>query len=112
RIERGPLCDVFMLDERSYRGANGPNRQPKPGRDTAFMGNDQMAWLKAALLKSRAVWKVIASDMPIGIAVADGKDAEGRNLYEAFANGDNGAPLGRELEVAELLRFIKQNNIQ
>ncbi len=34
----GPLVDVFMLDERSYRGPNSPNRQPAPGRDADFLG--------------------------------------------------------------------------
>jgi hypothetical protein len=31
---------------------------------------------------------------------------------EAWANGDDGAPLGRELEVASLLSFIKNNGIR
>ena len=29
--------------------------------------------------------------------------------WEAIANGDNGPPLGRELEIADLLRFIKRS---
>jgi alkaline phosphatase D len=32
--------------------------------------------------------------------------------YEAWANGDPGAPLGRELELANLLSFIKANKIR
>lgn len=32
----GPLLDVFMLDERSYRGANSPNRQTRLDADSAF----------------------------------------------------------------------------
>jgi alkaline phosphatase D len=34
------------------------------------------------------------------------------DTYEAWANGDHGAPSGRELEIAELLRFIKANRIR
>jgi alkaline phosphatase D len=30
---------------------------------------------------------------------------------EAWANDDNGVPLGRELELADLLSFVKRNNI-
>ncbi|MBL8168034.1 MAG: alkaline phosphatase D family protein [Acidobacteria bacterium] len=101
----GPLLDVFMLDERSYRAANNANRQPAENEETVFFGSAQIRWLKQRLLASRATWKVIASDMPIGIVVKDGKN------YEAFANG-NGPALGRELELAELLRFIKRNRVK
>ena len=102
----GPLLDVLMLDERSYRGVNTPNRQPVQNDETVFFGSAQTNWIKQRLLASKAKWKVIASDMPIGIIVGD---AGGK--YEAFANG-NGPALGRELELAELLRFIKRNRIK
>lgn len=102
----GPALAVFMLDERSYRGDNSANRQAKPSADTAFLGNQQLQWLKQQLLNTKATWKVIASDMPIGLVVPDGATA-----FEAFANGD-GPALGRELELAELFRFIKQNKIR
>ena len=55
-----------------------------------------------ALRESKAVWKVIAADMPIGLLVPDGRDSQGRTRFEAIANGD-GPPLGRELETARLL---------
>lgn len=102
----GPLLDVLMLDERSYRGPNTPNRQPVASAETAFLGSAQINWLKQRLLASRATWKVIASDMPIGLIVRDGKTD-----FEAVANG-NGPALGRELEIAELLRFIKRQRIK
>ncbi len=102
----GSLLDVIMLDERSYRGRNTPNNQTVVNEDSVFLGSAQINWIKQQLLHSKATWKVIASDMPIGIVVKDGaKD------YEAFANS-NGAAMGRELELAELLRFIKQNKIR
>jgi alkaline phosphatase D len=102
----GRSLDVFMIDERSYRGDNSPNRQSVPGPDTAMLGSRQLQWLKRNLLQSKATWKVIASDMPIGLVVSDGATD-----FEAFANG-NGPALGRELEVADLLRFIKSNDIR
>ena len=35
-----------------------------------------------------------------------------KGTYEAWANGDNSGPLDRELELAELLRFIKTSDIK
>ncbi len=102
----GSNLEVFMLDERSYRGANTPNRQQQVSAETAFLGNYQLHWLKNQLLNSSATWKVIASDMPIGLLVKDGE-----TNFENASNGD-GVPLGRELEIADLLRFIKQKNIR
>jgi alkaline phosphatase D len=103
----GPLVDIFALDLRTYRAANSANRQPVAGPDTAHAGAQQIAWLKRALRASKATWKVIASDLPIGLVVPDGE-----NVYEAIANADNGVPLGRELEIADLLRFVRQQRIR
>jgi alkaline phosphatase D len=108
-IHYGPHLDVFMLDERSYRGPNGDNQQTTYGPDAYFVGPEQLAWLKRELLASRATWKIIASDMPIGIIVYD--DAATNKGSEAIAQGD-GPPRGRELEIADLLRFIKTADIR
>jgi alkaline phosphatase D len=109
KIAYGPHLDVFMLDERSYRGPNGPNQQETYGPDAYFLGPEQMQWLKRALLNSRATWKVIASDMPLSLIVWD--DATNKKGSEAFAQG-NGPARGRELEIAEILRFIKTATIK
>ncbi len=102
----GPLLDVLMLDERSYRGRNTPNNQATIDADTQFLGPSQINWIKQRLLSSKATWKVMASDMPLGLIVKDGRDN-----FEAVAQA-NGPALGRELEIAELLRFIKQRKIK
>src|SRR5262245_6500640 len=99
KISYGPLLDVFVIDMRSYRGPNSYNRQEQPGPETAFLGAQQLAWLKSGLEKSKARWKVVSADMPIGLLVGDGKDAQGRDAFEAVANGD-GPVLGREFEFA------------
>ena len=70
-LNYGPHLDVFMLDERSYRGANGPNQETAYGPESFFLGPAQLAWLKRGLMNSRATWKVIASDMPLSIIVYD-----------------------------------------
>ncbi len=106
-IPCGPSAEIFALDMRSYRGANSPNRQPALTAEAAILGEAQRAWLKSALRASRATWKVVASDMPIGLVVADGPVD-----FEAVANGDGGEPLGRELEIADLLAFVKRERIR
>lgn len=110
-IPYGPLLDVFVIDMRSYRGPNTYNRQETQGPETVYLGKPQLDWLKRGLSASRATWKVIASDMPIGLNVGDGKDKEGRPVFENSSNG-NGPALGRELEIAELLRSIKQQGVK
>ena len=106
----GPLLDIFVLDMRSYRAGNNYNRQDKPGSDTAYLGREQLNWLKASLKKSSAVWKVIAADMPLGLQLGDGFDKQQRRQFENSANGD-GPVLGREFEIAELLAYLKQEKI-
>jgi alkaline phosphatase D len=107
KIEYGPLLDLFVIDLRSYRGPNTLNRQPEPGPDTPFFGADQFAWLKRSLRESTATWKIICSDMPIGLVISEWN----QEIYENGANADDGPPLGRELELASLLTFIADSGI-
>lgn len=111
-LPQGPLLDVFVLDMRSYRDANGANlqREGEPGAN--FMGRAQLQWLLEGLQASKGVWKAVMADMPLGLQVADGKNADGSARWEAMANGDHGRPLGRELELAWLLGEIKRRDIR
>jgi len=93
KIAYGPMLDVFLIDMRSYRG-------PNDAAETPFLGAKQLAWLKRELVASRATWKVIAADLPIGLVSQD-----------AIARGD-GPPAGREVEIAGLLSFIKRNGVK
>ncbi|MFB6638747.1 alkaline phosphatase D family protein [Streptomyces chartreusis] len=106
-VRHGPLLDVFVLDMRTYRNTNSTDDQTTDAQ--GILGAEQLTWLKGELSRSRAVWKVIASDMPLGLVVPDTGD--GKPNIEAVAQGDPGAPLGRELQIAELLRFIKHRRI-
>jgi alkaline phosphatase D len=103
----GPLVEVFALDMRTFKGANSENRQPALDASSAVLGAPQLQWLKAALKRSSATWKIIAADLPLGLIVGDGA-----NRYEAVANSEPGAPLGRELEIADLLRYLKRERIR
>ncbi|QIY61493.1 alkaline phosphatase D family protein [Streptomyces sp. RPA4-2] len=106
-VHHGPLLDVFVLDMRTYRNANSADDQTTDPQ--GILGREQLEWLKRELAASRAVWKVIANDMPLGLVVPD--PGEGKPNFEAVAQGDPGAPLGRELQIAELLRFVKHRRI-
>jgi alkaline phosphatase D len=106
-IPLGPLAEVFALDMRSYKGANTSNRQPALDASSSVLGAAQLQWLKAGLKGSAAAWKIVAADLPIGNIVGDGRDR-----YEAVANADPGPPLGRELEIADLLGYIKRERIR
>ena len=110
KISYGPRLDVFFLDLRSYRGPNGPSMETEMNPASRILGTTQLAWLKRELANSTATWKVIACDMPIGLIVWDNwKEKSGA---EAVANGDQGAAAGRELEFADLLKYIRAADIQ
>ena len=94
KIPYGPLLDVFMLDMRSYRTSLAD------GDESAILGPAQLAWLKRALMRSQATWKVIAADLPIGVV-----------SHDTVAQGD-GPPQGREHEIADLLAFIKHAGVR
>jgi len=107
RIPFGPLVEVFALDLRTYRGPNSANLQRSPGADTAFLGPTQAQWLADALSRSRATWKIVAADMPLALIVAHQP-----GFQESVANADGGVPLGRELEIAALLKTLKERRVR
>ncbi len=107
KLSYGPSLDVFVLDLRTYRSPNGSNREAALAPGARILGAAQTAWLCAGLAASKATWKVIACDMPLGLVVRDGPDA-----FEAVANGEAGAPLGRELEIAEVLRSAQSDGVR
>ena len=98
KVERGAHLDVFCLDMRTFKGENTDGTEAER---TPLMGEDQVRWLARELRRSTATWKVISADLPLGIIVPDGQ------AQESLANAEDGAPLGRELELAWLLREIK-----
>ena len=104
-VRYGPI-EVFLLDHRSYRGSNSENVQSVASDASALLGATQVAWLKRALVASTARWKIMASSLPLGLVVRDFP-----SHFEAVANGEPGAPLGRELEIADLLRFMRDEQI-
>jgi alkaline phosphatase D len=74
RIPYGPLLDVFVLDMRTVKDPNDGNTYADPNR--GLLGRRQREWLIEGLRRSRATWKVIAADLPIGLVVPDGTAAQ------------------------------------
>jgi alkaline phosphatase D len=102
RVPRGPHLDVFVLDMRSYRGPNGPSvRRGAPG----ILGADQERWLVEAVAASTATWKVISADLPLSIPSNWADDRDGPS------NGLDGAPVGREPEIARVLSAFKRHGV-
>ena len=101
KLSHGPNLDVFVLDMRSYRDANSAGT----AEFERILGEGQARWLVDSLAASRATWKIIASDMPIGVVVPDG------SLIEGVANGRPGVPAGREAELAWVLRELKRHKV-
>lgn len=104
----GPLLEVFRIDLRSYRGPNSDEQPRELTPEFRILGAAQLQWLRKALQQSTATWKIIASDMPLGLVIYD--DWANRRGAEGIALRD-GAPAGRELEIADLLTFIRDQEI-
>ncbi|MEU6646342.1 alkaline phosphatase D family protein [Saccharomonospora sp. NPDC046836] len=98
----GSRVEVFVLDMRSYKDRND-NDKTEPG---SILGPRQANWLLRELARSKATWKIIQADLPIGLIVPDGQDIEG------VANGLPGAPGGRETELAWVLREISRRRVR
>ncbi|KWX25388.1 alkaline phosphatase [Mycolicibacterium wolinskyi] len=107
KISYGPLLDVFVLDMRSYKN---PNTQAwAQSDDGGVLGREQTQWLIDGLRQSKAVWKVVANDLPISIVVPDSATdpVDGPKSMEAVAQGENGRPLGREIAFSRILSETK-----
>lgn len=103
-IHHSPLLDLFVLDMRTHKDPNTDDRETVA--DGGLLGARQTRWLIEELRRSRAVWKVIANDLPLGLVVPDG------TLLEAAAQGDGGAPLGRELDLAVVLSALQRMGVR
>jgi len=107
KIGYGPLLEVFVLDMRSYKNPNPESWSTD--ESTGLLGPEQAQWLIDSLRASSATWKVVANDLPLSIVVPDSNTSPpaGPEAMEAVAQGDPGAPLGREFEVARILRATR-----
>ncbi|GAA2011706.1 alkaline phosphatase D family protein [Nocardiopsis rhodophaea] len=102
KLSYGPELDAFVIDMRPYRDPNSPGTADRE----RILGEVQARWLVREMAASTATWKVVASDMPIGLVVPDGDD------IEAVANGRPGVPRGREAEIAWVLRRLHSDGVR
>jgi alkaline phosphatase D len=101
KVQYGKHMELFLLDERSYRGANPLNRDPA---GIEMLGEAQFEWLKQSLKRSKATWKVISTHDPLSLVTG------GEGDWDSWAQGD-AAVLGREVQLRKLLKFIKDEGI-
>ena len=101
-FRHGKHLELFLLDARSFRGPNTDNYNPD---GIVMLGRKQMQWIKRELKKSDATWKVISTDVPLSIVVGGPTDRD------AWSQGAD-AVLGREVQLAELLKFIQDEKIR
>lgn len=101
KFQQGKHLELFILDERSYRGPNTQNSEPF----LEMLGTEQFEWLKQSLKASSATWKVISTDDPLSIVTG------GEDDYDAWAQSDSKV-LGREAQLRDLLSFIKAEGIK
>ncbi len=107
KISYGPLLDVFVVDMRTYRDRNSPGTQAGAiGPDGGILGTEQARWLVRSLATSKATWKIIQSDMPIGLVVPDGT-----SNIEAIAQATRG-PAGPGGADRWILQQIKRRKIR
>lgn len=97
----GKHLELFLLDERSFRGDNDKNTEPSQ----EMLGADQLQWIKDRLKASQATWKVVATDDPLSIVTGGPGD------YDAWSQNDSRV-LGREVQLRDLLKFIKDERIE
>lgn len=103
KISRGPQLDLFCLDMRSAKSPNTTGLEPY---STPILGDEQVEWLIREVSRSTATWKVIANDLPLGLVVPDGAN------QESLSNGDPGRPLGREHDLARVLRGFQRAGVR
>lgn len=84
------------------------------GLDAHWLGPVQHHALTEAMTASTAVWKLLVSGAPLSTLARDADappSADGVDVWDRVANGDHGLPLGRELEVSQLLSALKRNQV-
>jgi alkaline phosphatase D len=62
-FRHGTAAEIFVLDTRQYRSDNCR----RDSRDKTLLGEQQRRWLIESLAASNAVWKLVASSVPLSI---------------------------------------------
>lgn len=100
-LRYGALADIFLLDGRAYRTPNDP-----PPAAGAMLGPAQERWLVDGLKASRAKWKIVASNMPVGLVIGE-PAKKVKWAADGWGNEDGGPPTEREVELALVLTAVR-----
>lgn len=98
-VRWGKHLEMFILDTRQYRDSNfeeDTDASPK-----TMLGREQVVWLKDAIKRSDATWKLIVSSVPMSIPTGS---AAGRDGWANFQQSN-----GFERELLDVLTFMKDN---
>ena len=107
RVPLGGNADIFLLDERQYRGDQPCGGEPGPcspqERDDpsrTMLGSAQKEWFKAALDGSRSTWKLCANQVMIMALDVPARSPINPDQWDGYG-----------AERAELMRFIRDRGI-
>jgi alkaline phosphatase D len=100
----GKHLELFVLDTRQYRDANGAGDDP--ARPKTMLGLEQLTWLKESLDASDATWKVVVSSVPMSIPTG----FPPTNGRDGWANFDQ--TTGFEQELLALLRHFADGDVR
>ena len=104
RFAYGPALEVFRIDLRSYRGPNSDDQPTTLSPESRILGRTQLRWLK------RSAGRIHGDLEGDRLGHAAGRRHLRRLARAARRRGHRPArwaPAGRELEIAELLTFVR-----
>lgn len=91
-VRYGADLELFILDTRQYRSRNAD----RDGPAKTMLGAAQLQWLLEGLTHSTAIWKVIATSVPLSIPKGGGATVPG---YDGWAGGPDSTGFERERQV-------------
>jgi alkaline phosphatase D len=106
----GREVELFLLDARSYRSLN--DLSDRPDNRKTLLGEAQLAWLKAGLARSDAIWKIVSTDVPVSIPTGSSAELYGRDAFADGTAADYSSRTGFERELRELLRHLDANDVR
>jgi alkaline phosphatase D len=106
RLQYGKTLDVIMMDQRQYRANQACDDAvvvacPTWDKTRAFLGKEQMAWVKKQLSASKANWKVMGNELTMMPTKVLGGSFFGFDSWQGYPK-----------ERAELLKHIDKNKIK
>jgi alkaline phosphatase D len=106
RFRWGSRLEVFILDTRQYRSPNAH----ADGPDKSMLGAAQRRWLVDSVGNSTALWKVIATSVPLSVPTGRGARDSWTGAGPRGLPDDN--PTGFATERDAILRDLRQRGVR